>query len=141
MTTNIRTRRKPRKTPVRRVLEKHVLASIKFWLEANGCLVWRRNVGALKAGTRYTRFAEKGQADLYGILPNGLHFELEVKRPKARPRPEQLAFLNQVNNHGSKRAVGFWADDVEIVKRVLRGVLRGARVEIINDRGDYDLVY
>jgi hypothetical protein len=134
-----KTCRKPRQPPVRRVMEKHVLASIKFWMEANGCLVFRRNVGAMRIGKRYVKFSETGAADLFGVLPDGRHVEVEVKRPKARPRPEQLAFLRQVNGHGG--AVAFWADDVFIVERVLRAVLSGAHVEYINDRGDYDLVY
>ncbi len=129
-------RKGPRKAPVNRVLEKHVLRAVKFALELNGCTVWRRNVGAMRnAKGQYVSFAIKGQADLYGILPGGRHFECEVKRPRARPRKDQVEFLEAVNRAGG---LGFWVDDAAQVGRVLHLAARGCRVVFTGPKlGDY----
>ena len=75
--------------------------------------MFRRNVGAYKTEDgRFIRFAEKGQADLYGWIVEhrcpfcnkvqwGTHFEIEVKSEKGKPTPAQREWLMMVaRNNG-----------------------------------------
>jgi hypothetical protein len=119
--------------------ERDVQKSIIEWMRSYGCIVWRRNVGAVRRHGRYIRFGEKGQADIYGILPDGRHFECEVKRPGKRPSADQLLFLMSTNRIG--QSVSFWAWSLDVAMRVVIGVMRGAYVEYEGHRGDYALVH
>ena len=66
-----------------------------------GLRLWRANVGVARIGTRVVRFGIPGQADLTGILPDGLRLEIEIKSPTGRQTPEQVAFQNMIEKfHG-----------------------------------------
>lgn len=112
---------RPPTTPERDVLK----ASIAV-LESRGCLAFRRNVAAVAVADRFFRCGTPGQSDLWAILPDGRHAEVEVKRRGKRPTIEQIHWLIRVNGFG--RAVAWWADDAGTAGRVLDAVLAGARV-------------
>lgn len=93
------------------MLERDVLALILDYCAAERIFVQRRNVGALKIGKRFIRFAKPGQSDLWGILWNGRHFECEVKRPGKVPTDLQFGWLDECRALG---AVAFWANSLEM---------------------------
>lgn len=117
-------------------LEKHVQAACVQILQAHGCRVFRRNVGRMvaeyKGRKRVFRSGEPGEADLYGWLPDGRHFEIEIKRRGQLPRPEQTRFLRDA----SRTAVAFWVQSSDELLTVLPPILQGARVEFLGDDND-----
>lgn len=97
------------------------------WIRAQGSLVFRRNCGGMyDASGNFVRFAEKGAADSWGILPSGAHFECEFKRPGKRPTYDQVTWLIGTNGHGS--SVSFWVDNLDTLQRVYAWVCSGGRV-------------
>lgn len=124
-------------------LERDVQAQMRAWLVAHGCVVHRRSVaGARKMpdGSVMT-LGQTGQADLWGKLPDGRHFELEVKRPGNRPTQAQVDWLTAMNGRGRDRSVAFWADSLADVEQVFRRVMDGWRVVYDHNPrpGDYRL--
>jgi hypothetical protein len=75
-------------------------------LTARGIFLWRNNVGTSRSGGRFIRFGKVGSGDIVGVLPGGLHFELEVKLPdgKWKTTPEQEAHGRRIRELG-----GIWA--------------------------------
>lgn len=110
-------------------------------LRGLGWQAFRRNTGAMVAThngrTRFVRFAEPGAADLWAILPDGRHAEIEIKRPGERPTKTQVHWLVKTNGIGG--AVSFWADNTATLERVARHVMAGGRIEYLGWSGDYDL--
>jgi hypothetical protein len=92
-------------------LETQLVYSCLQYLEAVvGCIAERRNVGAmecLKFGQKraMVTFGRPGQADVYGVLPGGLHFELECKLPgkgaRSQPTSEQANWLRRCAKQGA----------------------------------------
>lgn len=121
------------KTKTPKPLEVVVQAECRAYLESVGCRVWRRNtamqVATYKGKSRVIRSGEKGAADLFGVMPGGRHFELEVKRDGEKPRINQVAYLRAVNVW----APAFWVDDVAVLKFVFPFVLDGGAVEYLDD--------
>ncbi len=66
------------------VLEAEVLASVMTWLRRNRIQCDRNNVGSGDLDNRgeYAVYGIKDGGDIMGCLPNGIHFEIEVKRGK-----------------------------------------------------------
>lgn len=113
--------------------ESEVQKACREVLEAAGCRVERRNVGAMIRGGRLVRFGEPGAADLFGALPDGRHFDLEVKRPGGRPRLEQVRWLREAN----RRSPAFWVDDAAVLERLLPALAAGAVVEYLDAEWTY----
>lgn len=111
--------------------EQQVQAPCIGVLESFGLRVHRRNVTKVpfqgKTKTYWVAFNEPGMADLWAILPGGLHLEVEVKAPGEVPTDDQVAWLVDVNHRGG---VGLWTDDHLWLARVLPWVLDGARVTL-----------
>jgi hypothetical protein len=95
--------------------ESDVLSGCLAWLQLNGVWCWRQNQGAIPLpGGGFRRFVGlKGVSDILGILPQtvrladesapvtfGNLLAVETKRPGEKLRPEQEAFLRQVNERG-----------------------------------------
>lgn len=100
--------------------EQDILWLCKAEAEFYGAYVWRNNVGGLydKSG-RFIRYGLcVGSSDLIGILPDGRFLAIEIKMPGKKPKPEQIKFLNWVNEKGG---VGFVATCKEDVKKALTG--------------------
>lgn len=118
--------------------ESDLLAACMRWLQMEGVWCWRQNQGAipLRDGG-YRRFVGlKGVSDILGILPQtvvitgerepvtfGNLLAVETKRPGEKPRPEQQAFLDRVNELGG---VGVCVHSVDELERSLRPYLLAA---------------
>src|SRR5688572_28936479 len=63
-------------------LERETQKRIVATLEAYGVWVKRNNTGAIKMGSRFVRFGEKGDPDLECRLRGGVTFFVETKRAK-----------------------------------------------------------
>ena len=100
--------------------ESDIQRAIMDYLAVRGFRVFRRNVmgivpmkkgGAIRVGT-------KGMSDLYGwYRMNGIHIEVEVKRPGKKLTLDQAAWLESAAGNG---AVAFKADSVEDCERQLK---------------------
>ena len=62
--------------------------------------LWRANVGAARFGGQVVRFGVPGQADLTGILPNGLRLEIEVKSASGRQSTDQRHYQAMIERFG-----------------------------------------
>jgi len=89
------------------------------YLVARGFRIFRRNVmGILPVKGGVVRVGTKGMSDLYGwYRGNGMHVELEVKRPGGKLSPEQAAWLE---NARADNVVAFAVDSVEECGRQLK---------------------
>lgn len=106
--------------------ESKVQRSIIIRLRRLGIVLWRRNVGALTDSRgNHVRFAAPGQSDLWGILPDGRHLEIEVKRPGNKPTDLQLAWLKAMK---ACEAVAWWSDNANDCERVAQAILQGGRI-------------
>ncbi|MBP9032293.1 MAG: hypothetical protein KBG29_00270 [Pseudomonadales bacterium] len=80
--------------------------------------LWRANVGVARigdsrrAGGRIVRFGLPGQADLTGILPNGVRLEIEVKGPDGQQTEEQRAYQRMVERFGGVYVLARSVQDV-----------------------------
>jgi hypothetical protein len=70
------------------------------WLKVRRILHKRRNVGAGSIDgnpDRFYSYGTKGAADIWGILPNGRHFEIETKAGKGgRLSKDQQDFRKEI---------------------------------------------
>ena len=106
--------------------ETKVMRSIMVRLRHRfGIRMFRRNVGALREGDRFIRFGRAGESDLWGILPNGQHLEIEVKRPGNKPTEHQLRWLKEMHQLG---CVAIWGDNANDVERVIEAVIHGGQI-------------
>ena len=99
-------------------LEKEIMQGCIAVMELAGWRVFRRNTATMYASyngkTRCIRAGQPGMADLWAVLPDGRHAEIEIKRPGNRPGPFQLAWLRSMADIGGHRgSVAFWCDSVE----------------------------
>ncbi len=80
--------------------------------------LWRANVGVARLGGprrnggRVVRFGLAGQADLTGILPNGLRLEIEVKSSGGRQSPEQRCYQAMILRFGGVYVLAHSVEDV-----------------------------
>lgn len=86
-----------------------------------GLYFFRRNTGVsiaeYKGRKRLIRYGAKGQSDCWGILPNGVHVEIEIKAPGKTLTPEQQSWLDEINNRGGH---AFWCTSVEQCETFMR---------------------
>ena len=96
--------------------EAAALVEVLKALRTHPAVAWveRQNSGAVRVGGRFVRFGWVGCPDVLGQLNDGRLLGVEVKAPKGRTSPEQVAFLERI------RAAG----GVAFVARDLRDVLR-----------------
>jgi hypothetical protein len=96
--------------------EAAALAEVLMALRAHPGVAWveRQNSGAVRVGGRFVRFGWPGCADVLGQLRDGRFLAVEVKAAKGRASPEQVAWLERINQAGG----------VAFVARDLRDVLR-----------------
>ena len=69
--------------PVPDLIESCVLVDCLRWLRERHILCNRNNTGAGQMGTSgFYSYGIKNGGDIIGLLPTGIHFEIEVKRGK-----------------------------------------------------------
>jgi len=89
--------------------ERAIQHKIVLYLRANGWLVWK-NHGS--------QFSPAGLPDLCAIK-DGLFIAIEVKVPRKKPTPVQLAWIADINDHGH---YAFWGDNLPGIKYLLEGL-------------------
>lgn len=124
-----------------------------LWLAVQGCVVHRRNTGAmLNPSGRLVRFSERGAADTWVVDPRGIHGEVEWKRRGERPTLDQVKWL--IDHNGIGHAYAFWVDNLKTLEAVYRWVQAGGRIAYSHEprkyrvkkrdvwfrSGDYDLI-
>ena len=92
-------------TDIRRAIEKHVNASREAHVWKNAQYHGLTPSGYIDAGLCV------GSADLIGLTKRGRFFAIEVKTPKGRISPEQLAWIEFVNQWGGFAAVARSLDE------------------------------
>jgi hypothetical protein len=119
--------------------ESKVQAAAIAMLRSFGCVVHRRNTGAMEAShkgkRRFVRFSEKGAADVYAITPAGYHLEVEIKRRGERPTLDQVNWLIAHNGIGGAAAI--WVDNTDTLARVYRHIEAGGRVVYLDEVRTY----
>ncbi len=101
--------------------EGDIMRQIMVALSADGHFVARANVGLFftAEGRPIKTGLPKGFSDLFGFCASDCRFfALEVKTPKGRPSPEQLAFIAAMKNRGAIAAI---VRSVEDARRALSG--------------------
>lgn len=69
--------------PIEDKSEAEVLAECLDWLRQHHIFCNRMNVGVgVLSGSGYHTYGIPGSGDIHGILPNGIHFEVECKAGK-----------------------------------------------------------
>lgn len=123
------------------IAEREILKNARLYLESIRWEVRRRNVAKFvikKPGgkRRFFRAADPGQSDLYGKMPSGRRFELEIKSLGREPTKKQLYWLLSQND---EHCVAFWVDNLDTLERIAPAIAGGMRV-VYGDGCDYDLV-
>ena len=77
--------------------------------------LWRANVGAAMFKGRLVRFGVPGQADLTGMLNNGIRLEIEVKADDGVQSDEQIDYQNMIQKFGGVYILARSVDDVRKV--------------------------
>lgn len=84
--------------PLERDVLRAVLAALR--LDPRVARVERSQSGVFKEGERYVRVGERGKLDITGMLKGGRYFEIECKRPGAKPDPRQAERIQQIKAQG-----------------------------------------
>lgn len=99
--------------------EADIQRAILDYLATEGIFAYRSNTGAVPATyhgkSRFIRFGPKGQSDITAILPGGIYWAIEVKRPGGLPSETQWAFLDRVKQARAEWTVATSVDDVRRV--------------------------
>lgn len=88
------------------------LKGIMAWVNKNGA-VWDPKRQVFRAGQTV-----KGISDIFAIspglskVPRGVLIAIEVKMPRGKATPEQLAFIDNVNRKGEKAFIARSVEDV-----------------------------
>jgi hypothetical protein len=98
--------------------EAAALVEVLKALRTHPAVAWveRQNSGAVRVGARFVRFGWVGCPDVLGQLKDGRLLGVEVKAAKGRTSPEQVAFLERINQAGG---VAFVARDLRDVAQHL----------------------
>lgn len=80
-------------------------------------LCWRNNTGAFGSQSQgrsyFVRYGKVGSGDILGVRKGtGQFFSIEVKARGRKPTPEQLAFMDKVNQSGGLAFVAYSVQDV-----------------------------
>lgn len=99
----------------------NVTDAIIHYLRAIGGIAWRNNVGGFageytdrqgNTRRRFVSFGEKGQGDVLALMRDGTFVSVEVKTGRDKLRPEQVAWMDDVNARGGVAFVANSVDDV-----------------------------
>lgn len=111
-------------------LERDVQRAVLAYLKAHPAVL---KVGRLNSGSAALQDGRpiwfhtlgNGASDIVGAMKRGCAWlAIEVKRPGAKPRPEQVAWLQEIADAGGCAG---WVDCVEDAERILREWVTGNR--------------
>jgi hypothetical protein len=103
--------------------EKQIMQEVQLALANIGIRLFRNNVGMLedRNGQKVKYGLCKGSSDLIGWeIKRGRFVAVEVKTPEGRATPEQVAFIEAVNNAGG---IAFIARSPEDAVHKAKGML------------------
>ena len=80
----------------------------KPWLR-----IWRQNAGVARMGPRTVRFGVPGQADLTGILSDGIRLEIECKSADGKQSLDQQRYQQMIEKFGGLYVLARSVEDVE----------------------------
>lgn len=96
-------------------LEKDIQRAILEYLHLKKYFCWRNNTGGFKdSRNHFYQFGFIGSGDIFGLLPTGRFFSIEVKRPGSLPTSQQIQFMKEVNRNGGLAFVAYSVEDVEM---------------------------
>lgn len=125
--------RQPSPTPrgsTGKPLERDVQRAVLAFLKAHPAVAF---AGRLNSGSAQMQDGRPiwfhtlgaGAPDIVGAMKRGCAWlAIEVKRPGAKPRPEQVAWLQEITDAGGCAG---WVDCVEDAERILREWVTGTR--------------
>lgn len=104
------------------ILEKDIQREICEWLNTHKFFFWRSNnipVFGMNNGGKKTfrslpKYTPKGIPDII-VIHNGKFIGLEVKRPKAKLRPDQAIFKGNVEDNGGYYHEVHSVDEVDTI--------------------------
>ncbi len=70
-----------------------------IWLNEHGISAWPRSTGAVRIGSGFIRYGKVGAADIEGLLPNGIHFEIECKSAVGKQSYKQKIFQKMIERN------------------------------------------
>jgi hypothetical protein len=85
------------------ILESEVLKECLVWFKRNNILAWRNNTGSGTLGmSGFYHYGITDGGDIIGMLPNGIHFEIETKAGKGGRWTvgQQIRSIEIKENHG-----------------------------------------
>lgn len=89
--------------------EKVLVSKLTKYLRDDGWLCWK-NHGSI--------YFSAGTPDIMA-MKDGIFIAIELKVPKKKPTPVQLAWIADINDHGH---YAFWADNLPAIKYLLGGL-------------------
>ncbi len=100
--------------------EHRIMNEIRIALSEIGCIVFRINVGKGRTfdGRYFDTGVPVGFSDLFGVMPNGRAFFVEVKTKTGRASQAQINFLQAIKNNG---AVAGICRSAEEAKKLIQG--------------------
>lgn len=116
--------------------EREIQNSILSYLKLKGIFCWPVNsVGLFDPTKKIFRTPGKhflkGVSDILGCLKGGRILAIEVKTKQGRPTPEQLAFIDLVNQMGGIAFIARSIDDVEVkLKEISREGQNQAQIQV-----------
>lgn len=91
------------------MVERDLIRKLMVTLRADDWLCWK-NYGSI--------YAPVGLPDVCA-LREGVLIMIELKVPKKKPTPVQLAWIQDINDHGH---YAFWADNLPAIKYLIDGI-------------------
>lgn len=100
--------------------EHKIMNEIRIALSEIGCIVFRVNVGKGRTfdGRYFDTGVPVGFSDLFGVMPNGRAFFVEVKTKTGKASQAQINFLQAMKNNG---AVAGICRNAEEAKNLIQG--------------------
>ena len=90
-------------------------------LNAMGCYAWKNQSGAYKRAGAWIKYGLPGSSDVIVVVPGGFVVFVEAKIGSDEWREDQRAFATEVKTRGCVYQIITSADDLEILKREIRG--------------------
>jgi len=101
--------------------ESQIQTKIIKQLQSKGVYCWRQNNAATydakmnsgQGGYRASSQSKKGIADILGVLPGGIHLEIEVKSKIGKQSPDQFIHQKKIEALGGVYVLARSVKDIE----------------------------
>jgi len=80
--------------------------------------VYVTSAGSFRVRGSYVKVGLKGMPDILGQMRSGQMLGIEVKKPKEKPKPEQIEFIDLINKN---KGLAGWCCDVEGALDIVSG--------------------